>query len=104
VIFVEHLARIDGAGRVAADRAAVVKGDALGLHLRDAAVDDVLLHLEIGNAIAKQAAGLGPALEQMHVMADTRELLREGQPRRARADHRALLAGLSGRYFRLDPT
>src|SRR6202035_4704166 len=82
---------------------AVVKGDALGFHLRDAAVDDVLLHLEVGNAVAQQAAGLGPALEQMHVMADARELLRAGQPRRARADHRDVVAGLSGRYFRLDP-
>jgi hypothetical protein len=34
-----------------------VERDALGLHLRDAAVDDVLLHLEVGNAVAQQAAG-----------------------------------------------
>src|ERR1700722_8420475 len=103
VIFVEHLARIDRTGRIAADRSAVMKGDALGFHLRDAAVDDVLFHLEVGNAVAQQAAGLGPALEQMHVVADARELLRAGQARRARADHRDLLAGFSGRYFRLDP-
>ena len=82
---------------------AVVKGDALGFHLRDAAVDVMLLHLEIGNAVAQQPAGLGPALEQMHVVAGARELLRAGHPRRAGTDHRDLLAGLDGRDFRLDP-
>ena len=78
---------------------AVVEGDALGLHLRDAAVDDVLLHLEIGNAVAQQAAGLGVFLEQMHVMAGARELLRAGEARGAGADDRDLLAGLGRRRF-----
>src|SRR5258707_13363476 len=82
---------------------AIVKGDALGFHLGDAAVDDVLLHLEIGNAVAQQPAGLGPALEQMHVVAGARELLRAGHSRRTGADHRDLLAGPAGRDFRLDP-
>ena len=82
---------------------AVVKGDALGLHLRDAAVDVMLFHLEIGNAVTQQPTGLGPALEQMHVMAGARELLRAGHARRTRTDHRDLLAGLDGRDFRLDP-
>ena len=57
---------------------AVVEGDALGLHLRDAAVDDVLLHLEVGDAVAQQAAGLGVLLEEVHVVAGARELLRAG--------------------------
>ena len=82
---------------------AVVKGDALGLHLRDAAVDVMLFHLEIGNAVAQQPAGLGPALEQMHVMTGARELLCAGHARRAGTNHRDLLAGLVGRDFRLDP-
>src|SRR5258707_9507304 len=82
---------------------AVVKGDALGFHLRDAAVDVMLLHLEIGNAVAQQPAGLGPALEKMHVVAGARELLRAGHPRRAGAYNRDLLAGLADRDFRIDP-
>ena len=71
-----------------------MEGDALGFHLRHAAVDDVLFHLEVGNAVAKQAAGLGEFLEDMHVVAGARELLRAGKPRGAGADHRDLLAGL----------
>ncbi len=39
----------------------------------------------------------------MHVVAGARELLRAGHARRARADHRDLLAGLVRRDFRLDP-
>ena len=39
-----------------------MKDDALGLHLLDAAVDVALLHLEVGNAVAQQAAGLGVLL------------------------------------------
>ena len=74
---------------------AVMEGHALGLHLRDAAVDVDLLHLEVGNAVAQQAAGLGVLLEDVHVVAGARELLRAGEPGRARADDRDLLAGLA---------
>ena len=42
-----------------ADMDVVMEDYALGLHLRDAAVDVMLLHLEVGNAVAQQAAGLG---------------------------------------------
>ena len=66
----------------------VVEGDALGLHLRDAAVDVMLLHLEVGNAVAQQAAGLGVFLVDVHVVAGARELLRAGHAGRARADDR----------------
>ena len=45
-----------------------------------------LLHLEVGNAIAQQAAGLGVLLVDMHLMAGARELLRAGEARRTRAD------------------
>ena len=80
-----------------ADMDAVMEGHAFGLHLRDAAVDVHLLHLEVGNAVAQQAAGLGPALIDMHVVAGARELLRAGEARRAGADHGDLLAGLHRR-------
>jgi hypothetical protein len=57
----------------------VMEDDALGLHLRDATVDQ-LLHLEIRNAVAQQAAGLSEFLVDMHLMAGARELLRAGLP------------------------
>src|SRR6476660_8946261 len=82
---------------------AIVKGHALGFHLRHAAVDVMLLHLEVGNAVTQQPAGLGPALEQMHVVAGARELLRAGHARGTGAYYRDLLAGFAGRDFRLDP-
>ena len=84
-------------GDIDADIGAVMEGHAFGFHLRDAAVDMDLFHLEVGNAVAQQAAGLGPALIDMHVVAGARELLRAGQTRRAGADDGDLLAGLGRR-------
>ena len=81
----------------------VVEGDAFGLHLLDAALDVMLLHLEVGNAVAHQAAGLGELLEHMHVVPGARELLRAGHAGRTRADDGDLLAGLLGRRLGLDP-
>jgi len=58
-------------------------------HLRDAAVDEVLLHLEIGNAVAQQAADAFAFFSNtVHVVAGARQLLRAGEARRARADDR----------------
>ena len=37
---------------------AIVERHAFGFHLRHAAVDDVLFHLEVGNAVTKQPAGI----------------------------------------------
>ena len=48
-------------GSIDADIDAVMEDHAFGLHLRDAAVDVDLLHLEVGDAVAQQPAGLGPA-------------------------------------------
>ena len=62
---------------------AVVERHAFGFHLLDADVDDALLHLEVGNAVAHQAAGLGVLLVEMHVVAGARELLRAGHAGRA---------------------
>ncbi len=101
VIFLDQLLRIDAA--IGADESAVMERDALGLHLGDAAVDDVLFHLEVGNAVTQQSAGLGVLLIEMHVVAGARELLRAGEARGAGADHGDLLAGLLGSYFRLQP-
>ncbi len=60
-----------------------------------------LFHFEIGDAVAQQSAGLGPALIDMHVVAGARELLRSGKSGRARADDGDLLAGLVCSDFRL---
>ena len=81
----------------------VVEGNALGLHLLHAAVDVVLLHLEVGDAVAQQPAGLGVLLVEMHVVAGARELLRAGHAGGPGADHRDALAGLDRRQLRLDP-
>ena len=60
-----------------------MEGHALLLHLRDPQVDVMLLHLEVGNAIAHQPAGLGVLLVEMHLVAGARELLRAGHAGRA---------------------
>ena len=65
----------------------------LGAHLLDAAVDEVLLHLEIRDAVAQQAADAVVLLEDRDVVAGARQLLRGGQARGTGADHRDALAG-----------
>ncbi len=82
---------------------AVMKAHALGLHLLDAPLDVDLLHLEVGDAVAEQAARLLVLLVDMHLVAGARELLRAGKSRRAGAYDRHALAGLVGRRLRLDP-
>src|SRR5262249_17299625 len=79
---------------IGTDMGSVWEDPAFRLHLRDTARDDVLLHLEVGNAVREQAAGLGIFLEYMDVMPGTGELLRAGEARRTRADDRDLLSGL----------
>ena len=59
--------------------------DALGLHLLDAAVDQVLFHLEVGDAVAQQAADAVALLEQRHGVAGAGELLGAGEARRGRS-------------------
>ena len=73
---------------VDADMGAVVKRHAFRFHLRDAAVDVLLLHLEVGNAVTQQPAGLGVLLVDMHVMAGAGELLGAGKPGGPGADDR----------------
>ena len=63
---------------VDADMRAVMEYDAFRLHLFDAAVDVMLFHLEIGNAVAQQPAGLSPSLVDMDSVPSPRELLRAG--------------------------
>ena len=92
-----------GDRHVDADMRVVMEDHPFRLHLLDAAIDVVLLHLEVGNAVAQQSAGFRVLLVDMHVMADARELLRGGEPRRTRADDRDALAGLALRRLGDDP-
>ena len=81
----------------------VVEDDAFGRHLLDAPVDVALLELEVGNAVAQQAAGLGVFFVDMNLVAGARELLRAGETGRAGADDGDLLAGLVRGRLGLDP-
>ena len=97
------LASICGRLDLAADVDAVQELDALGLEQRDAPVDDPLLELEVGHAEAQQAAGRLVALVDDDVVAAAVELVRRGEPGRARADDGDGLAGAERRRLRLDP-
>src|SRR5690606_11257690 len=81
----------------------VMENDALRLHLRDAAVNMVLLHLEVGDAVAQQAACLRLALEDMHLVPDPGELLSRGHPGRPGADDGNPLSGAGTRRLGPDP-
>ena len=62
--------------------------DALHLHLGDAPVDQHPVHLEVGDAVAEQAADPVGLLEHGRRMAHAGELLRAGEAGRAGADDR----------------
>ena len=90
------------AGDVDADVHAVAEAGALGLHLGQAPVEDGLLHLELGDAVAQQAAGLVGALEDRHGVAGAGQLLRRGETSGAGTDDRDRLARQALRRQRLD--
>ena len=66
-------------GDVDADVHAGAELGALGLHLLEAAVEVALLHLELGDAVAQQAADAVGPLEHHDVVAGPGELLGGGQ-------------------------
>src|SRR5690606_30008764 len=70
---------------------------ALGAHLLETSVDEALLELELGDAVAHEAAEAVVALEHHHGVARPGQLLGGGEPRRARADHGHGASGLTGR-------
>ena len=76
---------------------------AFRFHLADAAVNQMLFHFKVGNAVAQQAADAVAFFKQSDVMAGAGQLLGTGHARRARADHGNGLAGFLGRNDRLDP-
>ena len=61
----------------------------------DAALDDVLLQLEAGDAVGQQAAGAVVAVVDMDLIAARAQLLGGGQPGRAGADDADRLAALA---------
>ena len=99
---VEPLAQLLG-GDVDADVVAGLEGDPLGLEQVDAPVDDPLLHLEIGDAVAEQATDAIRALEHGHAMSGAVELLRRGEPGGSGADDGDAPAGAMRRRLGADP-
>src|SRR5947199_308159 len=73
---------------VHADVRARLETHAALLHELEPAVDEALLHLELGNAVAQEAADPVVTLEDGHEMAGAVELLGGGESGRARADDR----------------
>src|SRR5262245_11256917 len=66
----------------------------LGAHLLQAPVDEVLLHLEIGDTVAEESADTVGFLEDRDVVAGARELLGGGESGGSGADYGDTLAGL----------
>ena len=75
---------------------------ALGRHLVEPPIDEVLGHLEVRDAVAQQAAEAVVALEDGHVVAGPGQLLGSGQPGRPGTDDGDPLAGAFGGRLRLD--
>ncbi len=83
-----ELVREIGGADVDADVDAGAEGDPLGLHLLEPAVEEALLHLEVGDAVAEQAADAVGPLEDGDGVAGARQLLGAGQARRGRSRRR----------------
>src|SRR5579862_4061716 len=78
--------------------------DTLRLHLLDAPMNEVLLQLEIGNAVHQQAADAIGSLIEGDGMAGARELLRASEAGRSRANDGHALARRARRGLRSDPS
>ena len=74
-----------------------------GLHLFQTAVDQMLLHLEIGDAVAEQAADAVGFLEDGDPVAGAAELLRGGEAGGSGADYRDAFAGADCGRLGMDP-
>ena len=89
-------------GDVDADVDAGAELGALGAHLLEPPVEDPLLHLELGDAVAQQPADAVGPLEHDDVVPGAGQLLGGGEAGRAGADDRDALAGALQRRLRLD--
>src|SRR6266705_2505689 len=81
-------------GATIADEDTGTEHHAFSLHLIDPAVDQPLLHLEVGYPIAQKTTDPVVFFEQRDVVPGARELLGASQSRRTGAHHRDLLSGL----------
>src|SRR5665213_3284040 len=99
VEFGDQCCRID----IDADVRVGAELDALFGHLRRAPVNQVLFHLEDGNAIAHQSADAVGLFEQNDAMPGARELLRAREARGSRADDRDATAAFTRGRHRRDP-
>src|SRR5204863_499429 len=79
------------------------EGDALLLHDREAPLEDALLHLELGDAVAEEPADPVGALEDRDRVTRAVQLLGGGEPRGPGADDRDLLPGAYGGRLGHDP-
>jgi NAD(P)H-dependent glutamate synthase small subunit len=77
-----------------ADVGVGLEHDAGFLHQLEPPVEDALLHLELGDAVAQQATDAIRAFEHRHRMPGPGQLLRGGQAGRPGAHHGDLLAGV----------
>src|SRR5690606_32366482 len=87
---------------VDADLDAGAEASALGLHLGDATVDVVLLELEVGDAVAQEAADRVVPLVHGDRVAGARELLRGGEAGGPGPDDGDREAGEALRHLRRD--
>src|SRR5882762_6184734 len=76
---------------------------ALSLHLVDPAVDQPLLHLEVGYPVAQKTTDPVVFLVHRDIVPGARELLGASEPSRTGAYHRDLLTGLVLRRLRFYP-
>ena len=91
-------------GQVDADVDAALEDGALGLHLVDPAVQEGLVHLEVGDAVADEAAGAVIALVDDDLVTGPGQLLGGRHPRRPRAHHGDELARVHAGAQRRHPT
>jgi hypothetical protein len=86
-----------------ADVHARTEDHAFAFQLADALVDQMLFHLEVGDAIAEQAADAIRLLEHCGCMPGACELLGAGEAGRARAHDGDALARAARRELRFHP-
>jgi hypothetical protein len=91
-----------GDGDVHADVGVDLELHSFGAHLLEAAVDEVLLHLEVRDAVAEEAADAVALLEDGDGVAGAGELLGSGEPGGSGADDGDAFAGADGRRLGAD--
>ena len=99
-----ELAAQAGHRQIDADLDAGPELDAFRRHQRQPAIDEALFELELGDAVAQQAADAVGPFEDGHVMPGLVQLVGSGEAGRTRADDGHALTGAHGRRPRLNPS